>query len=351
MWNPRFLLLVLTVFGCIESQPSLKDCKTAHCRQQMILDSWTEDRDQAMIMVGELPTMLERVAAVSRLVDLHPAEVGPLCGDLPRGPSQDRCKRAEMRAHLHVDPRVGGSEEDLSYLAPSERRIATWLQQQSPFDGVAPNEIDCEGAADRSACLVHVALLRADKKDARGAAGLCMAIPLTGDPPERWRSECFFAAAERRLKQDLIGGYADAVNLCAAAKLYGAYCIRHLFTVLRRDVPPGDAAAPEAWAEVGRSATAIEAVWAGSPMAMGMSAELWAVALGMSIRSAEEVTGDAIEYIPAEVLPHLRAAAAARMIEEQPPEVHDLPWWVAAVESALDKRRKVLARSGEIVVF
>ena len=325
----------------------MQDCLTSQCRQQMILDAWPEDRDRAMGLLGDLPGTVERIAAVSKLVDLYPAEVEPLCEGLPAGASRERCERAASRAHLRADLPLSGSKGDYSHLPPTERRMAVVLQRDSPLSKVVPNESACVGEADRSACLMQLALAYAESKDAPGAAALCMAIPLAGDPPDRWRSECLFGAAERRLKRDPVGGYADAVDLCTVGKLYGPYCIKHLLDLMGRMAPAADVRNPERWAEVARGAEAIRAVWKDSPAAEPMVGSLWSMATSMAILSAEEVTGDAIEYLPPEVVPHLRAAAAARMIADEGPEAHDLDGWVKAVEAALAKRadRKTGRRS------
>lgn len=335
--------LLVWLAGCGGSDGSDSECATAQCRQDRVIAAWQTDRQQVQGLLDGLPDTVERVAAVSKLVDLYPAEVGPLCDGLPEGPSKDRCRRASTRSHLHVDKPMAlfpspSSETQPSYFAAFQRRYATQLKRDSPLSAVAASAGACESSPDMSACLLSGALQRALDKDVQGAAALCNAMPLSGNPPGRWRSECFFGAAENRLKVDRAAGYADAIDLCAAAELYSPFCIKHLLDVMSRSAPASDVSDAQGWAQVLRSDQAIQDVWAGAEVMPAMRSGLWAVALSMSVDSAQTVTGDALEFIPQDMVVHLRAAVAARLLADQGVGAQDLDGWVSQVQSALTKR-------------
>ena len=336
-WRAGLSLLVC-LLGCSDTDERRSGCEDAQCRQAQIIAAWQTDRAQAQRLLEALPDSVERTAVVSRLVDLYPAQVQALCDGLPQGPSQDRCRRASSRPHLHVDTPMTGAQSDPAKLPPIERRLVQLLQRDSPLSEVAPTQGPCADAEDLPACLLAAALKQAEAKDARGAAALCHAVPLGGQPAHRWRSECFFGAAEARLKAEQSAGYAAAIDLCTAAEHFGPFCIDHLLTLLARSVPAADVSSEEAWAEVLRSQGAIEATWAGAEVMPAMRATLWARALSIAVQSAQTVAGDALGFIPDHAVVHLRAAVAARMISEQGADAHSLQGWISQVQSALGKR-------------
>ncbi len=107
---------------------------------------------------------------------------------------------------------------------------------------------------------------------------------------------------------------------------------------MSRSAPASDVADAQGWADVLHSDEAIQTVWGGAEVMSVMRSALWAVALSMSVDSAQTVTGDALEFIPEEMVVHLRAAVAARLLADQGVGAQDLSGWVSQVQIALTKR-------------
>jgi hypothetical protein len=319
------------------------DCETAQCRQDAVLAAWTSDRERSLAMVAALPEEVERIAAISALVDLYPTEVGALCDLLPSGYSKKRCTLASTREHLHVSM---PSVIDWDRSAKGDPRGEQWsgLQYISPLASVAPDSGRCSEKADPNACRLHHALRHAEEGRIERAAALCMAIPLMGDPPEQWRSECFFEAAERHLRAYPVEGYEHAADLCSASSLYGAFCQRQLMVLGSRTVPAADETNPAGWKKMSRFADVVAAKWADPKSASVLVSGLWGVALKRSMDATTKVSGDVIDQAPQAALPHIRAAAAARMMTLSQPETRGLHEWVEAVEHALTLRSRHPAR-------
>jgi len=204
---------------------------------------------------------------------------------------------------------------------------------------LTPNPGQCDTDLDRSSCLRVAALAQAEAADVRAAAAHCEAIDLVGTPPERWRWDCYFSSAEQLVKHHGHREYAQAVSLCGASGPYLTACIQHLLSRLARVAPAADEDDAETWATVRATAAAIDAHWENTPIGPALVEGFWAMAVGMSMHSASSVSGDLVDHLPPAVLPHVRAAAAHRLISEGSPGDRDLEGWAAAVSAALKTRR------------
>ncbi len=338
--TPRaaYLGIALVIgLSCTSEPPTNEICETAQCRQDIVMKTWVEDQDRAMTILAELSDDVERIVAISKLVDLYPAEVGGLCHLLAVGHSKDRCELAARRDHLHIKPPrthepnrrsrniFGGPLED----APG---------YTSSLTDVEPDMGPCRDTPDTNGCLFSSALNHARKGNTRQAAALCKSIPPSGDPPDRWRSECFFEAAERRLKSNEKEGYRYAADLCRASGLYRRFCHKHLMLLMSNIAPPADTRSPAAWATLTRRTEVVRERWGSSPAGETLVSEFWAMALRRSMKTVDEVSGDVSDQVPAEAVPHVRAAAAARMMALGHPGVLHLQEWVAIIETALARR-------------
>lgn len=329
---------LLMACGGDETPKTIEACETAQCRQGFILAAWPEDQEKAWAMIEALPLKLEQEAAVSKLLDAHPAEVEVLCNTYGSEATLHRCKRVKERSHLfnRLPPprptvgRLGGGPAN-SRLYPSIRRV-------SPYWDVEADTTACQGEADVNGCLWLRAQLQAEQGAPQAAVALCHAVPLDGEPPPRWRSECLFLAAERMVEGGHHERYGDAVDLCMTAQLYRPNCLAHLLQSLSRVAPKANFAAPEGWANIQTMATSVRAAWQNDAVREVMVSRLWSEATGHAYVDVEAVTGDPLDYVPQNAVPHVRAAAAWRLMELEGRGEADLDAWVDRLEAALKQR-------------
>ena len=140
-------------------------------------------------MIEALPLRLEQEAAVSKLLDAHPAEVEALCNTYGSEATVGRCKRVKERSHLfaRLPPprptvgRLGGG--------PANSRLYPSIRRDSPYWQIEANTTVCVDEVDVNGCLWRRAQYQAQQGDPKAAVALCFAVPLDGVPPPRWRSE------------------------------------------------------------------------------------------------------------------------------------------------------------------
>ncbi len=86
---------VVFALSCGAEHVAEQSCQTAQCRQDVVIAAWPRDQDAAFALLDALPDLLERLAAVARLVDLYPAQIGRLC---------DQLQAAEVATDAHALP-------------------------------------------------------------------------------------------------------------------------------------------------------------------------------------------------------------------------------------------------------
>jgi hypothetical protein len=327
---------ILIALGCVTKPPAGETCETAQCRQERVLQAWPRDQAEAMALWAQLPDQGEKNAAVSKLIDIYPGTVGSLCFGLPDGPTKARCQAASSRPHLRMQKAGIKERNDANPSLPRDGRYS--LKRASSLADVTPDQVTCESHEDRNSCLLDASIQRARQGDAAGAAAMCTSVTISGHSATLWRSECFFQAAEHRFDVDHVSGYPDAVELCSASGSYHALCQMHLVSLMSESVQGADVGDPASWAEVARGADAVAAVWADSPSKSSLVDGVWALALLRSMARTTVVSGDVLDLVPAFAVPHLRTAAANRMLNLSDPAAHDLQGWVDTIEAALQQR-------------
>ena len=329
---------LLTACGGGETPKTIEACETAQCRQAFILEAWPEDQEKAWAMIEALPVRLEQEAAVSKLLDAHPAEVEVLCNTYGSESTLGRCKRVKERSHLfsRLPPprptvgRLGGG--------PANSRLYPSIRRESPYWEVEANTSVCTDEVDVNGCLWRRAQNQAEQGAPEAAVSLCHAVPLDGVPPPRWRSECLFLAAERLVFDRHHERYGDAVDLCMTAQLYRPNCLAHLLQNMGREAPKADFAAPEGWAYIQAVATSVRTAWQNDAVRDVMVSRLWSEATGHAYVDVAAVTGDPLDYVPEVAVPHVRAAAAWRLLELEGRGEADVDAWVDRLEAALKQR-------------
>jgi hypothetical protein len=156
--------------------------------------------------------------------------------------------------------------------------------------------------------------------------------------PERWRSDCYFSAAEHLIRAHGHGQYTAAVGLCAGAGAYTAPCLRYLQWELARAAPHADEDNVVGWAQARLAADAVGEHWAGTLLAEPMVDGYWALATGMAMQHASVLSGDMLDHVPKEARPHVRGAAATRLMSEVSDPALDLQDWADRIYGVLVQR-------------
>ena len=265
------------------------------------------------------PPLAERdepaqLAALEDALLSDPEQALALCAQVTAPAARDRCARLRKRPHLW-QPR------------PAARDLP------SPHAGAAPLEKPCGGHPQPRACWSRFAYGKAASGDVATAASACAAID-----EARWREECWFQAGEAAVERRLAAGYADGLSLCAIAGRFQRDCLAHA-TSLLAEAAPADPSGD--WAATIGSADAITAAWEGIDPEEGTQwrDRMWAEALLYAYDRAESLNGAPLDALPADALPHVRAAVAWRLLALQPPDRQDLAAWEVTLGDALASRK------------
>ena len=284
----------------------------------------------AALQTGELPEDLARLEA---LLARQPDMMAELCPLLSEPVLHQRCSTMQQRPHLWAQhPAAQAGERPGG--GPSARLLRP-APQPEPFAGLAAQvPQSCPPKVTQEACAQQRAEAAAQQQDTERAARLCLGIET-----QRWRQECMFVAAEARLRHALPDGYGDAALLCVAAGAFEADCLQHLLDLLGERVPVATAP-PSAWTPLLRAAEVLRRWWQPRDPRYGALAEdrLWAGALFESYQSAAEVVGNPLDVLPPQAHPHIRAAAAYRLMSEVPVPPAELAGWRVLLDAALARR-------------
>ena len=84
----RVLLLLASLpLACGKGLPDLlADCADATCRSDLVIAAFGRSAEEGAAAIDQLPDPLERIAVVSRLVEVYPGKTLGLCDKRTRGP-------------------------------------------------------------------------------------------------------------------------------------------------------------------------------------------------------------------------------------------------------------------------
>ncbi|MBN1336787.1 MAG: hypothetical protein JXB39_12595, partial [Deltaproteobacteria bacterium] len=124
---------------------------------------------------------------------------------------------------------------------------------------------------------------------------------------------------------------------------FSPQCYAHLAMEPTALAPRADTPDPEAWVGQIEAARQLADLWADLDPAFGqLQVELfWSRSLDYAYSLAQVVTGDPLAVLPADTVPHVRAAAAARLLETEAGAGRDLASWVRSLAMALERRGEV----------
>ncbi len=329
-------LALLAVIACRSGSPGdIADCGDADCRQEWILATWEGDRAAAVEAVRALKEPIERLTVVAELGERHPGETQALCAGLPPGPSHERCQRMNDRPHLWKESSPVAPADPRAAPGPATNQLTPAAGIISSFTDVPAMDSVCDGSADRRACIEERARAAARSGAGRRVARLCGEFE-----PGRWRWECTFTATEAGLVARGRGFYAQSTDLCLLTGDFRSRCLAHGLIRLARPVPPASDGEARHWVNLVASADAVRRSWEPRDPALGavLVQRFWSEVTAAAWGTAPEVVGNALDVLPAEAVPHARAAAAARLLALSDPRSRDLAGWVTALGMALEAR-------------
>lgn len=251
---------------------------------------------------------LGRIAAISELVDGDPQGAAAYCSLLPHSMSRARCEYSGSRTHLwaqqeDLSPVVrAGRGPGHSGLAADDVPISDWAKIRS----TPP-----VGVADPQAQAWSEAKSQAESGPIEDVAQAC--AQLRGG--ERWRHDCFFFAAQRRIQRLGRAGLADAYALCGASGDYRGVCVVELIDGLAAVSPPSDVSDPLTWAPVLMRAHDLRALVDDARLRAVLLDRFWSRVALHSVYGARGLSGDAMDITPRAAHPHFRAALAHRVVE------------------------------------
>ncbi|MCK6504231.1 hypothetical protein L6R53_12655 [Myxococcota bacterium] len=329
-------LLLALALACVQVRPSpVEGCEDPACLRTRGAGLW-DDAPQALeaLVAGTADEGLRNQRAEA-IFEVAPQASPALCGLLAPGMTRARCERLAADAALWtLDP-----------ARPAQAALALGEQALVLAPGPTPRVVvgapspppACDPVVPSSTCRIERAREAAAEQDLARAGGLCAGV---GGP--RWQGVCALDAVRAACTAQAPEICAPAAELCLSAGVHQAPCLAHVASRLAATAPASEAPAGPAadgWATLGARLRQLRLLLStADPMLADRVAQrTWAEALMLAYGQAREVAGDPLDHLPAEALPHVRAAAAWRLAVEADPGAN-LGARVAAVEAALARR-------------
>jgi hypothetical protein len=352
--NRLLLAIALSFAGLSCGSGGLPDdisgCEDAACRQAVVVKVFDEQgAEAAAVQLRQMEQPEERIATILFLFETQPERSTQLCRELPAGPTQARCQRATNRPHLWTPARVE-TEATTKRTAPGP--LTSYLlpdaDQASVFTGSALSAARCTRHPDPRSCLTQDAVANTLQGRAERGSRSCKAIDKSP-----WREECFFNIAEAALERNRSAGYVDAINLCLDAGDFTANCIAHLSLVMAGSAPSSTESDPAKWVSILEAARVIEGAWASRDAEFGLLLvdRFWADVAAAAFAGSKAVTGDLFRVLPSGAWPHVRAAAALRLVALDWDEGRTLDAWLALLRAAMEVKSTAVEPKRQAVRF
>lgn len=283
-----------------------EECHDLTCRQATVEAAFSADGQGVLRWLAEATDPVEQVALTEQLVHAFPAASDDICGALPpKSAAASRCMRIRLRPHLYQrQPAVG---------APSRSAPGPSTALVPVADLPAPKgEIGVDCGVDTE-CLRKRAYALATAGDAGGASAACAAA--WPDVAARW--ECRFQSAERIAEKQGVAGLRGALALCSVAGGLAQPCTSHVLNAATPAVPGADHPSQAAVDEILGAVARVRADFPGDDGEL-YAQWLWSRWTRASFHYAGSVTGHLLTALPAEAMPHVRVAAAARYFALHP---------------------------------
>lgn len=279
--------------------------------------SWASSPENTFRELSEETNPIAVLAKVQYLIEKHPGTTSLLCPLLKEASSKERCERLNERPHLWTEKKQKQTKAH-------------------PFHDQAPKQLSCSPAQTQHECISQQAIEAARLGNVQEVTKVCQ-----NEQEEIWRGECYFSAAEALIKRKLAHGYSDATELCLAADPFIENCHNHLILELAQLAPSSYTSNKGDWRAVFSAANAVDSAWTwrDEQAANQAKARLWSEAIGEAYAQAKPVTGDPLEALPPELAPHIRSAAARRLLSIDAPDALPLNGWLKLLQEALLQRK------------
>ncbi len=308
------LLALLTGCGAAEPAETWADCTEPMCRHALLEQTWAASPQQVLDSLPGLDEQ-EQVMMVSLLLRSHPDQTATICAGMsPDSAAGQECSRVEARPHLSngllqpitaMGSRAGGGPSQ-NTLPPPRTEPPSWLG-----DATARASSALEGCAPLSPCVRERAGVAA-LTNIELAGAICYAG--AGEHDRKFYLDCVFDAAESLSASAGASGWAQAARLCNAAENFVHGCLHHTVSLVIPDVPPADRPDIASIEEVRRAVATVSAAVGGHALGELYADRIWSQWTWHAYAHAETVSGTLIPLLPPQALPHIRVAAAARML-------------------------------------
>lgn len=331
-----FPIFLTALLACSSGDDSLEQRVRAHLE---------DDPDQAAALVDGVEDPVERVQLVEAVTTNRSQAIRAFCDALEPSPARNRCQKRMDRPHLVAEgdagTRPGAADLPSPYSAGKGQSFGPVTGRpsepapypQSPFSALAPVDTPCAKTPAPTSCVETLAAQAIRASDAERAYRICISM-------ERddlaW--ECLFQSAERAVRLHGSEAYGPAVDLCLASGTYTRRCLHHLGAWLAVAAPGATEGGADAWQPVLDAADAIEKRWGGQPRQLPILDRYWSDVAAFTYDETDELVGNPLDRLPEEAHPHLRAAAAFRALQLQPPSHRDLAGWSEHLGRSLSRR-------------
>lgn len=274
-----------------------------------------------LLLSCQSPTITPDLQLLKELEN-NPEQAQQICTQLSGTDAKKRCHSIAMRPHLWENPASMETTKSKRTVGPPSKHLTPNVPILSPpyIHGTTCTSMSC--------C----------EREAKKEVQLANIIKACGGiQSEKWRAECSFIVAEEHLNQR---GYAHSAQLCLYSGDYAANCFMHLSYRLAETTPPALTEEKEEWENLVEHTRLIRSFWNTQDPKFGeaMVQQLWGKALDVSYTKAGIVAGNPIDHLPKEVLPHIRAAASAHLMQMEGATSFSLKDWAKRTQRALDAR-------------
>lgn len=311
-------------------------CTDTECRALLIDTVFRIDDPIAAKWINIIEQPEERYLQIERLQTKHPGRIQQMCKELVDENLKHRCLTSAARPHLYAKGNIRPPQSVPKRTAqgPKSSMVLLPLVPNSHLRAVKPYTDQCTDQVDPRSCLHRKAMDMVDAGDSLEVARYCEAIP---SKDIRWRWECHFKAAEAFIERDP-QNYKIATDHCLVANEYSGRCVTILNKILAKSAPTADSDA-NAWKQSLSFATEIADIWGkyGKQIDKDILSSFWGFSMLYSYRTSKNITGDPLDHLPAEVIPHIRSAAAYELLSRQNPTT-DLSKLVDELEQKLTIR-------------
>lgn len=337
---PLDAMALLTLLACSGGggpPDDLSGCDDFDCRVAWLVAHWESDQARVLAEVQQLGAGPERLAAVQAIAEAHPGKAASLCEVLVEGSARTRCEAINQRPHLwEIDlqaPTEGaqGSGKVFTSLTPTQDFTSPWASEE-------PLPPECPADTTPRLCATEQAWRAAMEGRSRDAGRLCLNIEAG-----QWQYECFFEAAERAFDPGVRGTADAAVTLCLGAGPYLSRCLGHVSTAVAASAPAAGAGDRAPWERLNRDSNAARRALDQTDPGLGAryTADAWARTLAVAYSSAPTVTGHPLDVVEPHAVPHVRAAAAWRLVQLHGDTDRSLVEWQTMLDQALLSREQV----------